>query len=386
MIAVIKSTILIGIRSRKNFVFMILFPLFLILVIGGTTASSFDKINNSVAIEELVIYYVDESNNKTSEVFNTFSDIVKESKDIDKIELRKINNIEEGKKEVRVNREILLHLKDNNIEMYSNDNSSIRSSIIYQILESVADRYNAITEVYTINSLKAKEIIGYDIEDFIEVNNISYEKSPSSMDYYGVAEIGLMLFYFVNYPLFTLSENKRSNIKDRVKISGLSTAKYYLLSFIGFFIFSFGASLVTYILSNILFNINYGDNVLIVPLAMIPFLILVNGLGTIIPIIFESDKTSRVILQNVVIPVLCFLGGGYIALYGEMDGIFNILTKISPLRWFNSSVFRYIYSDDKSLLINWFIFGIISLILIVIMIYLITRKEDRVNEKYISIN
>ena len=387
MTAIIKATILNCIRDRKNLIFMIFFPLFLVFLIGSATSNYFDKENNNVAIEDLSIYYIDEGDEKTKEVFNTFIDVVKGSKDLENIELKEISNIDEGKKEVRVNRAILLYLKNNNIEMYSNNNSSIRASIVYQIIESISDRYNAITEVYTINPLKAEEIINSDNTfNFIEEENIPYEQSPSSMDYYGVAEIGLMLFYFVSYPLFNLKHDKKNNIKDRIKLSGISTSKYYLASFIGFFIFSDGVSLITYILSNILFDVNYGNNLLIMPLAMIPFLIIVNALGTIIPIISSDDKVAVTILQNIVIPVLCFLGGGYMAMYGDMKGIFNIITKISPLRWFNNSIFRYIYSNDNSLLINWLTFGGITLVVTVIIIYLITRREDKGNEKHISIN
>ncbi|MDY6228500.1 MULTISPECIES: ABC transporter permease [unclassified Clostridium] len=387
MTAIIKATILNCIRDRKNLIFMIFFPLFLVFLIGSATSNYFDKENNNVAIEDLSIYYIDEGDEKTKEVFNTFIDVVKGSKDLENIELKEISNIDEGKKEVRVNRAILLYLKNNNIEMYSNNNSSIRASIVYQIIESISDRYNAITEVYTINPLKAEEIINSDNTfNFIEEENIPYEQSPSSMDYYGVAEIGLMLFYFVSYPLFNLKHDKKNNIKDRIKLSGISTSKYYLASFIGFFIFSYGVSLITYILSNILFDVNYGNNLLIMPLAMIPFLIIVNALGTIIPIISSDDKVAVTILQNIVIPVLCFLGGGYMAMYGDMKGIFNIITKISPLRWFNNSIFRYIYSNDNSLLIDWLTFGGITLVVTVIIIYLITRREDKGNEKHISIN
>lgn len=386
MIAVIKATILNCVRDRKNLIFMLVFPLFLILIIGNTLSSYFDKMNTNFAIEDLSICYIDEGNNNINEVFKTFVNIVKESKEINNVEIKEISNIEEGKREVQVNRAIVLYLKDNTIEMYSNDDSYIRSSTVYQILNSISNKYNTIAEVYTISPQRAGEIINSENNNFIEENNIPYEKSPNSMNYYGVAEIGLMLFYFINYPLFTLKEDKRSNIKDRIKISGLSTPKYYLASFTGYFMFSFGVSLTTYILSSILFDINYGNNLLVLPLAMIPFLIIVNGIGTIMPIIFKENKVASIIVQNIIIPVLCFLGGGYVAVYGEIDGIFDIITKMSPLRWFNSSVFRYIYSDDSSLLINWLLFGIIALILIIVLIYLISGKEDNMNEEYINVN
>ena len=90
MTAIIKATILNCIRDRKNLIFMIFFPLFLVFLIGSATSNYFDKENNNVAIEDLSIYYIDEGDEKTKEVFNTFIDVVKGSKDLENIELKEI--------------------------------------------------------------------------------------------------------------------------------------------------------------------------------------------------------------------------------------------------------------------------------------------------------
>lgn len=387
MIAIIKATILNCIRDRKNLFFMILFPIFLIFIVGSTLSSYFNSMDNSVFVGDFNIYYLNEGDKKINEVFDTFKSVVEESKDIEGISIKEVRNIDDGKKEVRVNRAVLLHLKGDSIDIYSNDKSFIKNSLVYGILESITDRYNAVTEVYKINPMKAGQIISSTEEiSFIKSNDIPYEKSPSSMDYYGVAEIGLMMFYFVSYPLFLLKEDKLNNIKDRIKLSGLSLNKYYLSSFIGCFIFSYSVALINYILSNILFDINYGENLLIMPLAMIPFLIIVNGVGILIPLIFKEDKVANTVIQNVIIPVLTFLGGGYIAIYGELEGVFNLITNISPLRWFNSSIFRSIYSGNNSLLVDWMIFGFAVLVILIILIFFISKKEESNNEKYISVN
>lgn len=387
MIAVIKATILNCIRDRKNLVFMILFPIFLIFIVGGTLSSYFEGMNKSVFVGDFNIYYLNEGDKNINEVFDTFKSVVEESKDIEDISIKEIKDIDEGKKEVRVNRAVLLHLKEDSIDIYSNDKSFIKNSLVYGILESITNRFNAVTEVYKIDPIKAEEIISSNEDiNFINSNDIPYEKSPNSMDYYGVAEIGLMMFYFVSYPLFLLKEDKLNNIKDRIKLSGLSLNKYYLSSFIGCFIFSYSVALINYILSNFLFDINYGKNLLIMPLAMIPLLVIINGIGVLTQVIFKDDKVANPIIQNVVIPILVFLGGGYIAIYGEMDGVFNLITKISPLRWFNNSIFRSIYSGDNSLLVKWIIFGFVALVLLVILIFFISKKEEGNNEKYISSN
>ena len=64
MTAIIKATILNCIRDRKNLIFMIFFPLFLVFLIGSATSNYFDKENNNVAIEDLSIYYIDEGDER----------------------------------------------------------------------------------------------------------------------------------------------------------------------------------------------------------------------------------------------------------------------------------------------------------------------------------
>ena len=67
-------------------------------------------------------------------------------------------------------------------------------------------------------------------------------------------------------------------------------------------------------------------------------------------------------------------------MYGDLGGILNFVTKISPLRWFNMSVFRYIYSGNLSILITWLQIGVVSLIVIILVIYIIGKRSDRINE------
>lgn len=382
MIPIIKSVILNCIRDKKESLFMIFFPLFLILLIGSTLSAYFDSSNTS--FEEVAVYYFDESSDKSKEVFNIFKDI---ELDNSKIVLKEVKDVEEGKKEVKVNRNIFIHLKEDTIEFYSNNQSTIKPSLIYGILNGIASKYNAAAEVYSINPLKANDIIKVeDSKGFIEDEKVALNERPSSMDYYGVAEIGLMIFYFLMLPLYNIKNDRKNSIKDRISLAGVSTSKYYSASFLGFLIYSFGTLMITYTLSNILFDINYGENLLIVPLAMIPFLVIVIGIGIIIPMIFKEEEVSGNIISNVIIPVLTFLGGGYVALGDNLGSLLDFITKISPLRWFNISIFRYIYSGDNTTLIRWLQIGGISLLLVMLIIWIVGKRSDKINEKYINTN
>ena len=381
MIPIIKASILNAIRDRKNHLFMIFFPVFLILLLGSILSSYFNQMEKQVVLEEIVIYYLDEGSDKTKEVLNIFKDIELNDEENSSITFKEIYDIEDGKKEVRVNRKIFLHLKGDNIDFYSNSQSLVQPSFVYGVLNGISNRFNAIMEVYSLNPMKVEELVEVDnSKNYIKEESITLEEVPSAMDYYGVAEIGLMIFYFIMIPISVIKDQRKYSIKDRISLSGISTSKYYLSSFIGFFLYSFGTLMITYLISNFILKVNYGDNLFILPLATIPFLIIVIGIGIIIPMIFKEEEISAVLIQSIIIPVLTFLGGGYIALYGDLGGVFNFITSISPLRWFNMSIFRYVYSGDSSTLIRWLQIGLFSLIVIILLIYIIGERSDRINE------
>ena len=75
MISIIKASILNAIRDRKNHLFMIFFPVFLILLLGSILSSYFNQVDKQVVLEEIVVYYLDEGSDKTKEVLNIFKDI-----------------------------------------------------------------------------------------------------------------------------------------------------------------------------------------------------------------------------------------------------------------------------------------------------------------------
>lgn len=382
MLSIVKAVILNCIRDRRNFLFMILFPLFLVILIGTVTSGAFNEGSN-LNFNDIKIYYLDEGNDVSKELFNTLKDI---QLDGSKMNFKEVKTIEEGKNYVKIDRAILLELKKDSVGFYYNNESIIDSSSVYVILNTICKKFNCINEVYTINPTNANEIVSLKDSNFVNDEIITLKESPNSMGYYGVAEIGLMIFYFISFPIANLRSDKKDNIKDRIKLSGISSSKYYLASFLGFFIFSFMSVMITYILSNLIFNINYGNNLLIMPLATIPFLIIVIGLGIIITSVFKANEIANTILQSVIIPILVFLGGGYVALDDNLDGVFKIATNISPLRWFNLSIFRSIYSNDNSTLITWLKIGFISLIIIVFIICILGKLEDKMDEKYIGSN
>ncbi|MGL5353444.1 MAG: ABC transporter permease, partial [Clostridium sp.] len=220
MIAIIKATILNVIRNRKNFMFLVFFPVFLTFLLGTVLSSYMD---NEIEVGKIEVHYYDEGNENLKEAFTTFKEMDFAKDNNLELNFTEEKSIESGKNDVRVNKSIFVHLNEDKIDFYSNDSSLIQSSFVYGVLNNITKRYGAISEMYKINASKTTEILANNnTDDFLKEELIEEESSPRAIDYYGVAEIGLIIFYFVTCPIYYLKNERVSNIKERIIASGIS--------------------------------------------------------------------------------------------------------------------------------------------------------------------
>jgi len=386
MITVIKSVIYLNIKDTKNFLFMIFFPVFLVIMIGTVLSSIMDS-NEGYDLDKTEVYYY--SADAEENTLNFLKDIMKDIKDEEDnnlFEFKEVENEEVGKNLVRSRMAIFIVQRNGNIEFYSNDRSLIKSTYAYGTVKAILKEKELKEIVYTNYLINNEDIKEVDFESGIE--NIEIEKSsmPSSLDYYGVAEIGLMIFYFIQYAMEGIRVDTKSKIKDRIIGSGMSNFKYYLANFIGVNIYSFGSILISYSICKVFLNINYGD-IYLLPLAALPYLIIVNGIGIILGITAIKLESLSALIQSIFIPGLTMLGGGYFALtYEETGSLFNDIRNISPLTWFNKSIFNVVYSEDFSRLKLWLLIGLIALVIVIVALYYLGRRSDKNYEKYSSVS
>jgi len=156
-----------------------------------------------------------EDSDKAKEILDIFINTLEKEKDL-KLIFKEIEDLEGGKTKVQVNKDILLHFQGDTIDVYLNDEDLIKSSYIYGILSGFSNKINSTMKVYKINPEKASKIINIEDKDYIEEEKVKVSESPSAMNYYGVAEIGLMIFYFINYPFDTIKHQRKYSLKDRI--------------------------------------------------------------------------------------------------------------------------------------------------------------------------
>lgn len=100
-------------------------------------------------------------------------------------------------------------------------------------------------------------------------------------------------------------------------------------------------------------------------------------LGTFVGYAVKQRDRASLFIQGLIIPVFSFLGGSYISLPLEMDGILNLVTNISPLRWLNKGIFKAAYEGNFYCLNVSLVISITVTIILFCCLYICIRREKR---------
>lgn len=370
MFNIAKRVFLINIRSSRYTWFCMLFPIFLMTMIGAVLTNTF---NTETKISKLTVYYVDNASKQSRDVFN----IVKDNKGNLDIEFKEIDSIEEGKNNVRINECGFIHLDGDRIKIYTNDKNPVHAGMLNGIFNGVNNRMNAVLEMFKLNPKIAQEILikESEIKD-IKTESVPKLKTPSSYDYYGVAELNLIILYLAMFPLADIASEKRNNLKARIKLSGLSNFKYYIGTLIGYTALSIIITLPGYLYSILVLKANWGSNYLISYCYLLLFSIMTICFGLALGVMLNDDQKANIVLNSIVFPVICFLGGSYFNLPDEIGSSFQYVTNLSPLRWMNRGILRMAFSNDYSVINTSIIVNLSIIVVSIILIMIFSKREE----------
>ncbi len=379
MKACIKSTILLVLRSPRYFIFSMLFPIFLTVLIGGVLGKDF---NTSSTTVEKKVYYINNIGDTGKEIIDNLTKASDNGGQ--KLIFSTISSADEGKEKVRKDEDIFIELNKDKINVFVQSGNDFSYSYINSLITGITSRGEAIKLMYSINPIEAGNILKEDKGNSTKASSIDLkllnsEQAPTSFDYYAIAELTMMLLYLMLFPMSRYFEDKRTGIRERMKILGISDFNYYFGSTIGYFIISFGTTLPSFLFSSLVLKTNWGRNPLLCYAGIQVFALASISIGTVIASFFNNEEKVEGVLQAVVFPVFSFLGGAYLALPDNVGGIFQIITNISPIRWLNRGIMQSIFNNSNKLLISSCAVALlVTVVMAAIMVVSGRRKEWRI--------
>lgn len=349
MLQIIKKVFLNQIRNPRWLFFLVTFPIFLVALIGTILQGAY---GNKQSLPNVQAVVLDESTGVADDVINAISTATTSVAKDYGIELSLIHSEEEGKREARLNRKVFVHADGDVIKVYFNEVDSINGERVAGVFQGVSNSVQVVEEIYDINS-KLADTIRAENNATYELPMVKFKDKNymTSFDYFGVAELTLMMLYIAMIPLTDIFRDRDTKIKNRMKLAGISNLKYYTSSLIAYTLVAIVAYIPAFLFTIFAYDVGWGRYPAFTYLYLMLFCIFNIILGMFLAVFLKQRGKIDLLMAVVIIPVLSFLGGSYSPFTFEFKTVLQKLTMLSPLRWVNLGIFRHLYNDDNSVLI-----------------------------------
>lgn len=191
----------------------------------------------------------------------------------------------------------------------------------------------------------------------------------TALSYYGVTMLVLILVYGLANTMNFVQEEYSEALGDRYLVSPLSRTSLILGQLLTGCAISIVQGIIIVLCAQWLFDVTYGDNMLVVLFIIVAGSIFFNALGLILGVIARRVKAIDSVV-TLLIPVMTFIGGGFIKI--DLGGLRNM--SINEL--FQQPLFDYIQQGVINLAPVYSSL-VAALGFILISVYSLTRKGVR---------
>ncbi|MBZ9608756.1 ABC transporter permease [Clostridium estertheticum] len=358
-------------RDRKSMAMMILFPIALIVLISAAFKSEFTK---TLDIGTPKVLYSIEGTGVVSD--NLKTSFIEKGKEF-KIEFTKMDNMDSAKKKlISKEYDAIIEMKSNNkIEFYKSNVESLKAGVVESILSTYVQEFNVIVDISKVNPHIINSLLSDSNDNYSTINSLNKAIQPSSLDYYTIAEIALIIMYSGMTGLFGIASEKNSKTRDRILISPVKKYEFLIGKTIGGVIGTIIQIAIVILFSKYVLRANWGNDIFTVLLIFTSQIIMAISIGVGLGFIFKNENVANGVL-NFIIPVMVFLGGSYMPVDGFGSKTFQSITYLSPVRWVNRSIFDVVYNNNYSKVSTAILINIGVAVIFLAISSLLFRKEN----------
>lgn len=366
LLTLIKKEIIEFFRSKINIVFMFVFPLIIIFIMGKSLGGFIGMDEN--IFNNKTIYYRVNAPIRNEVDLQRFYDFMIHFEKSTNVKFIENNNYKEATNDVNNNKAIcFMDIYDNGINYFrSEKQESTESKVFRNLYEQYIRKYTFLKSIYKSNPQQVKNILDYEIKILLR-NEGMHVQEINSFTYYTFAVLILIILYISNLTSRSMYKEQFSHITKRMKVSNIKKIEILLSKIALGIIVGVLQITIVYLVSSKFFKISWGDNLLYIFIVLICLAIFSSVLGIFMSMIFLEQKTCY-ITNNILIIIMGFLGGSYapISLVKSVR-VTSFLADFMPNYWTNVSILS-LYYDVK---IKYYIISIfISLGLSILMLIL----------------
>lgn len=341
IINIMLNEIKMNLRDKTSMIMMVLFPILLITILGFAFSNEFSK---DTKVGDMKVIYTDKSSKALSSGFSNF---IKNGKSMN-IQFEKINSVNDGVKDVKNAKcDGYILLKGNNIMLYKNNKDFLSTNIIESILRAFVDRFNSISVIAQNNPTVIQKIASDENYDFTKVVSLNRKSQPSSVDYYSVTMLTLIILYGAMSGLYSIGNERTMKTGNRLLCS--PTKKYEILTgkLFGNSFAILLQSILVFLFSKYILGANWGTDLFTIFTIVFSEILFSMSIGICASLLLKNTNAASGII-NTIIPFMAFLGGSYFPINLTQSSILIKLANLSPIKWTNNSIIDVIFGGNYS--------------------------------------
>ncbi|WP_338468686.1 SagG family ABC transporter permease subunit [Clostridium botulinum] len=367
---ILKKEILENFRDKKAMFLMTLFPMLLITILGTVFSGNFAS---TINIPEINVMY---SINKDVKIDKNFKDFTKEIQKNMKVNFKETKEEKDALEKIS-NGKADVYIKipnDKKIYIYENNVRAFNSQLVSTLLDTFVDKVNMTKEVSSKNPMALSKIKVDNSPNFVNTKTIDGKNSPRGIDYYAVTMLTMTILYGTAVGAMSIASEIKRRTYKRLICSNTSPLKILFSKILASFLVIAFQSFLIYLFSKYILGTNWGNNKLALISVVASLIFMAVSAGVCIANTIKNEGVMSIIIYMFV-PVLTFLGGGYIPLDTIGSKMLNSASNISPLKWSNDAIFKIIFDNDLSIFGTTMLINLGAGVLFLLIAILFPRKD-----------
>lgn len=362
----LKATV----RNKSTFIFMLAFPIALILILGTALSNAFTY---GVSVGDMRLLVKNESaNGQLAFAWGEFAQAIERQG----VRIEPLMAGMNGPEEVQAARySAYAEVGDDGIKFYGSSKQTIESNIVQGMLTAFANRYALIEAALHADPETAHAIMSRTREgdDFIHETTLNHSKQPSAMGYYAIA-VTTMIALYSGISASNLFRDERTR-KTAIRLTAAPVSKWEIFAgkVIGCTVINLIGVLATVLFSKFVFHADWGEHYGMVLLVLSTEVLFAVSLGLGVSFLVTGEAAQSILFAFA--QVASFIGGAYFPIPWT-KGFMNVLTNLSPLRWANTALTQIIYAQDLKAAVPAIGLNVgISAIFLIIAVIAMRRRE-----------
>ncbi|MDR0269048.1 ABC transporter permease [Paenibacillus sp.] len=329
-------------RDRRTLVFMLGFPIVLMLILGLALTNAF---SSEVKIGDLKVLLKDSTGGgELSQAFNAFA------KEVGKtgVTFEPLKPGMDGRTEIENNRYVdYVELTSQGISLYGSSRNTIESNIVQGMVASFTDKYNAATAVAKIEPAQTEAVFASSGKDYIKEMSITPDRTPNSVDYYALAMTVMVGLWAAMSAGGLIQDEVSRGTGNRLIIAPVSKGEIFTGKILGGMMTNLLCVAVMVLFSKYVFKAYWGSHMGIVAIVLLSEVIMAMGFGLACSYMMKGRAGRNVI--SLIVQLMSFFGGAYFPIGDDSgSGLMGFLVNLSPIRWANHGLTQVIYGNDVS--------------------------------------